>query len=131
MVRELAALAALLALGACVSFSTAPEAANPAVQSLCYVRQGSGWTQIQPPENAQAYRDAWTRAAETRPFMSAYTSPRWPAQEFWFRNASDVTRLCTGKPFHHQERCATGTTTDFTEGNDGVVVSDHNEPACL
>ncbi|MCX7359571.1 MAG: hypothetical protein NT015_15690 [Alphaproteobacteria bacterium] len=126
MIRELAAMAALLALCACASFSTDPEVANARVRQLCYVRDAS-WVQIQAPENAQAYREAWTLGAEGR----AYVTPRWPEDEFWFRNASGQTKLCTGNPFYHEERCGAGTTVDFTEGADGIVASNYDEPVCL
>lgn len=130
--RKLAALAALLALGACASFSTDPEAANPAVRRLCYVEREAAWVQIPAPENAQAYRDAWTRdSVGHEPFRFAYVAPRWPEDEFWFRDTSGKTKLCTGNPFHREPRCGAGTTVDFTEDAAGIVATSYNPAICI
>lgn len=132
MIRVLAAAALLLALGACAAFSTAPEAENVHVRRLCYVEREPQWVQMPAPENAQAYRDAWTRGAAGRePFRSVYVAPRWPEDEFWFRNASGVTKLCTGNPFYHEERCGAGSTVDFTETEGGLVASNYEDPICV
>lgn len=132
MIRELAALAALFALSACASFSTDPEAANPAVRRLCYVERNQNWVQIPEPEHAQAYRDAWTRgAAGHEPFRRAYVAPRWPADEFWFRHTNGATKLCTGNPFHREDRCGAGSTVDFTEGEGGLVPTNYSDPVCI
>lgn len=131
MERVLAAVAALSALCACASFSTDPEAANERVRQLCYVRDAS-WVQMPAPENAQVYRDAWTQGAVGHESMrSPYAAPRWPEDEFWFRNASGQTKLCTGNPFYREERCGAGTTVDFTEGANGIVASNYEEPVCV
>lgn len=127
----LSALAAVLGLSACASFSTDPEAANQRVRQLCYVRDAD-WVQVAPPENAQAYRDAWTIGAlDRRSFGAAYVAPRWPEDEFWFRKASGEMKLCTGNPFYHEERCGAGATADFTETEAGLVASNYEEPVCL
>jgi hypothetical protein len=128
MMRTLSLMAVVLfALGACATLSTAPEASNPKVRELCYVRDEPQWVQIAPPENAQAYRDAWPQAAEGR----VYSAPRWPEDEFWFRTADGAIKLCTGNPFYHEERCGAGTTVDFTESANGLVASNSGEPICI
>ena len=132
MIRMLAALVVLSALGACATFSTTPEAANARVRQLCYVNREPEWIQIPEPANAQAYRDAWTRgAAAHAPFGRAYAPPRWPEDEFWFRKASGEMRLCTGNPCYREERCSAGSTADFTESADGIAASNYQEPVCL
>lgn len=132
MIRKLAAVAALLALGACASFSTTPEAANPRVRELCNVQQKPEWVQIPAPENAQAYRDAWTQgAANHAPFTFVYATPRWPEDEFWFRTALGQTRLCTGNPFYHEEGCGAAYTVDFVDSADGIIASNYDEPVCI
>ncbi len=127
MTRTFGLLVVSLALSACATLSTAPEAANPKVRELCYVQREPQWVQVAPPDNAQAYRDAWAQAAEGR----AYSAPRWPEDEFWFRNAEGVTKLCTGNPFYREERCGAGTTVNFTETASGLVASGYEEPICL
>lgn len=132
MLRALGGLALILIVSACASFSTAPEVGNERVRQLCYVQRAAEWVQIAPPQNAQAYRDAWTRGADGHaPFRTAYAAPRWPADEFWFRNATGQTRLCTGNPFYRKERCGAGTTVDFTEDANGIVASNYEEPVCV
>lgn len=132
MLRLLGGLASLFVLAACASFSTTPEASNERVRQLCYVRRAPEWVQIAPPQNAQAYRDAWTHGAnEHAPFSNAYVAPRWPEDEFWFRNAAGQTRLCTGNPFYREERCSAGSTVDFAENANGIVASNYQEPVCL
>ena len=132
MIRMLVVTALLLELGACAAFSTSPEAANERVRQLCYVQHQPEWVQIRPPENAQAYRDAWTRgAAGHEPFRGVYVAPRWPEDEFWFRNASGVVKLCAGNPFYHEERCGAGTTANFTETEGSLVASNYEEAICV
>lgn len=132
MMRDLAVLAALLALGACASFATTPEAANPRVRQLCGVERNQDWVQTSAPTNARAYRDAWTLGAEGQTsFRSPYRTPRWPEDEFWFRNAYGQVRLCTGNPFYHEERCSAAYTVDFTESANGIVASNYEEPVCV
>ncbi|MBL8546523.1 MAG: hypothetical protein JNL81_08660 [Hyphomonadaceae bacterium] len=131
MVRMFGALVLLLALGACAAFSTAPEAANVRVRELCGVLREPAWVQIPEPDNAQAYRDAWTSSAAGQPFRRAYVVPRRPEAEFWFRDASGTTKLCTGRPFAREERCGAGTTLDFTEDANGIVASNFEEPVCV
>lgn len=127
MARKLSALAMLLALSACATFSTAPEAANVRVRQLCYVLREPQWVQIAPPHDSQAYREAWAQAADGR----GYVTPQWPEDEFWFRNAEGVTKLCTGNPFYREERCSAGTTVDFTQGDEGLTASSFQEPICI
>ena len=127
MRRVVSILAAALALSACATFSTAPEAANVKVRELCYVEREPQWVQIAPPEDAQMFRDAWASGAEGQ----SYQTPRWPEDEFWFRNSDGATRLCTGNPFYHEERCGAGTTMDFTESQNGLAASGLNEPICI
>lgn len=126
----LGAVASALTLSACASFSTDPEAANQRVRQLCYVRDAD-WVQIAPPENAQAYRDAWTAAAGHEQFWGSFNAPQWPEDEFWFRRASGEIKLCTGNPFYRKERCGAGTTVDFAETATGLVASNYEEPVCL
>lgn len=127
MVRTLSALAVVLALTACATFSTAPEAANPKVRQLCYVQRAPEWVQIAPPEDAQAFRGAWSSGAQGQ----AYVVPRWPEDEFWFRNADGVTKLCVGNPFYREARCGAGTTLDFTTSAEGITAAGFNEPICV
>jgi hypothetical protein len=127
MMRRLSVLAVPFALSACATFSTAPEAANPKVRQLCYVQGEPQWVQVAPPDNAQAYRDGWAQATEG----DAYVAPRWPEDEFWFRNAEGVTKLCTGNPFYHEERCGAGTTVNFSEGAGGLIASGDEEAICV
>lgn len=127
MIRTLSALALVLTLAACATFSTAPETANPKVRQLCYVEREPEWVQIAPPENAQAFRSAWPSGARGE----AYVVPRWPEDEFWFRNADGVTKLCVGNPFYHEERCGAGTTMDFATSAEGIAASGLNEPVCV
>lgn len=132
MKRWLLVLALVLTSAACASFSTSPEAANERVRRLCYVQRNPEWVQIAPPENAQVYRDAWTEgAAGHAPFQSAYVTPRWPEDEFWFRDGAGHTRLCTGNPFYRKERCGAGSTVDFTEAPSGPVASNYQDPVCI
>ncbi|MBC7768112.1 MAG: hypothetical protein H7124_04945 [Phycisphaerales bacterium] len=109
------------ALGAC---STAPEAASPRVAFMCRADDGRPWAQIAPPENAEAYRSAWALGG-------AYETPRWPADEFWFRLPTGETRLCAGNPHYREERCSAGSMTDYRDSESGPVATDSEEPICI
>lgn len=124
--RSRALISALaLAAAAC---STAPEDQSPHVARLCYVNSDPRpWSQIAPPDNADAYRRAWA-APNGR---DAYETPRWPAGEFWFRLPTGETKLCTGRPFHREDRCSDGTTTDYRETAEGLVATSSGEPVCI